>query len=41
MKATAVSLNFLHYFYQGIQCDKTRNVVHGEAFEAQLKIYQF
>ena len=33
MKSIAVLLNLLHYFYRWIQCDETRNFVHGEAFE--------
>ena len=33
MKSIAVLLNLLQYFYHMIQCDKTRNFVHGEAFE--------
>ena len=37
MKSIAVLSNLLvlHYFYHGIQCDKNRNFVHGEAFEVQ------
>ena len=31
MKSIAFLINFLHYFYHGIQCDKTCNFVHGEA----------
>ena len=31
MKSVAVSLHLLHYFYHGIHCDKTRNLVHDEA----------
>ena len=41
MKSIAVLLNLLHYFYRGIQCDKNRNFVHGEAFGVQHGIYQF
>ena len=33
IKLTGVLLNLLHHFYSGIQCDKTRNFVHGKAFE--------
>ena len=40
LKSIAVLLlNCLHYFNFGIRCDKTRNVVHGEAFEVQHEIY--
>ena len=39
MKSIAVILNLLHYFYHGIQYDKTRNFVHGTAFEVQYDIY--
>ena len=35
MMSIAVLLNLLHNFYYGIQCDKTRNFVHREAFEVQ------
>ena len=35
MKLTGVLLNLLHHFYHGIQCDKTYNSVHDEAFEVQ------
>ena len=31
----------LHYFYHGIQGDKTRNFVHGETLEVQYEIYRF
>ena len=40
IKSVAVLLNLLHYFYHGIQCDKTPNLAHGEAFEVQHEIYQ-
>ena len=33
MKSVAVLLNLLHYLYNGIQWDKTRNLIHGEVFE--------
>ena len=39
MKLVAVLLNFLHYFYHGIQSDKTRNLDHDETFEVQHEIY--
>ena len=32
MKSIAVLLNLLQYFYYWIQCDKTCNFVHDEAF---------
>ena len=35
MKSIGVLSHLLHHFYCGIQCDKTCNVVHGEAFEVQ------
>ena len=35
MRSIGVLLNLLHHFYRGIQCDKTRNLVHDEAFEVQ------
>ena len=41
MKSIADLLNFLQYFRHWIQCEKTRNFVHGEAFEVQHEIYQF
>ena len=41
MESIAVLLNLLHYFNTGFQCDKTRSVVHGEAFEVQYEIYRF
>ena len=41
MKSIADLLNFLQYFYHGIQCDKSRNFFHGEVFEVQHEIYQF
>ena len=41
MKSIADLLNLLQYFYHGIQCDKTRKFVHGEAFEVQHEIYKF
>ena len=41
MKLIAVLINFSQYFYHWIQCDKTHNVVHSEAFEVQHEIYQF
>ena len=41
MESIAHLLNFLQYFYHVIQCEKTRNFVHGEAFEVQHEIYQF
>ena len=33
MKSIVDLLNLLHYFYHGIECAKTRNSVHAEAFE--------
>ena len=39
MKSIVILFNLLHYVYHGIQCGKTRNFVHGEAFEVQLEIY--
>ena len=41
MKSIAVLLNLLHYFYNGDQCDKTPNFVHGEAFEVQHETHRF
>ena len=42
MKSIAVLINLLHHFYQGIQCDKTRNSVYGEAYyEVQHEKYRF
>ena len=51
LKPIAVLLNLLGLGYtiftmgfnvtNGIQCDQTRNFVHGEAFEAQYKIDRF
>ena len=42
MKSVAVLLNLLHFFfYHGIQCAKTHNSVHGEAFEVQHEIRRF
>ena len=41
MKSIAVLSNLLHYFYHQIQCDKTCNFVHGEAFEVQHEISRF
>ena len=41
MKSIAVLLNLSHYFYHGIQRDKTRNFVHDEVFEVQYEIYRF
>ena len=35
MKSIRLLLNVLHHFYRGIQCDKTFNFVHDEAFEVQ------
>ena len=35
MKSIRVLLNLSHNFYPGIQCDKTCNFVHDEAFEVQ------
>ena len=37
MKLIAVLLNLLRYFYYEIQCDKTCNVVHGEALKYSMK----
>ena len=37
----AVLLNLLHYFYHWVQYDKTRNVVHGKAFEVKHKYTDF
>ena len=34
-------IKLLRYFYHGIQCNKTRNFVPGEAFEVQDETYQF
>ena len=37
-------INLLHYFYHGhdgVQCDKTRKFLHGEAFVVQHEIYRF
>ena len=36
-----VLLNLLHSFHHGIQCAKTRNSVHDEAYEVQHEICQF
>ena len=33
MKSIGVLFNLLHHFYRGIQCDKTFNFVHDEAFD--------
>ena len=41
MKWIAVLSNLLHYFYNGIQCDKTCNFVHGEPCEVKHEICQF
>ena len=38
MKSIDALLSFLHYFYHGIQCDKTCNFVYDEAFEVQLEM---
>ena len=38
MKSIEVLLNLLHHFYPRIQCDKTWNFVHSEAFEVQHKM---
>ena len=32
-------IKFVTVFYHMIQCDKTRNFVHGEAFELQHEMY--
>ena len=39
IKSIAILYNLLHYFYHTIQCDKTHNFVHSEAFEVQHEIY--
>ena len=41
IKSISVLLNFLHYFYHGIQCAKTHNSVHGKACEVQHEICWF
>ena len=41
MKSFTALLNLLHYFYHGIQCAKTRNYVHGEAYEVKYEICRF
>ena len=41
MKSIANLLNFLQYFYHGIQCAKTHIFVHGEAFEVQHETTNF
>ena len=35
MKSIGVLLNLLHLFCRGIECDKTYNFVHDEAFKVQ------
>ena len=41
IKSITVLLTLLHYFYHGIQCDKTPDFVHGEAFGVQHEIFEF
>ena len=41
MKSITVLLILLHYLYHSIQCAKTCNSVHGEAFEVQHETFQF
>ena len=41
IKSIAVLSNLLNNFNNGIQCDKSWNVVHDEPFEVQREIYQF
>ena len=38
MKSIAVLLNLWHYFYHGIQCDKTRNFVHDKVLSTAWNI---
>ena len=35
----SISVLLLQYFYHGIQCAKTRNPVHGEAFKVYSMKY--
>ena len=41
MKSIAALLYLLHYFYVGIQCDKTRYFVHGEVSMYSMKYTNF